>query len=634
MRKADLLGLPIAEPRPPQANGKPVNYVTCFRLHELNGEKVLVMDAFDATCKTLMRRSFFWEGDFTTRSYDPDQKAWKWRTAMLPAVLDVFWFTDGNGSPIPDAESAEAVRAFLPDADFDDDHLYNAVVRYQEKINADKLYARHQRALEPTKRKMAAVPALPEGVDKWIDDDLLFRSRYLLYRYTGKKKQAAYCSRCGAHVEAEGLRHLQFTTCPACGTQAQALAEGRVSKYGFTDHISFCVIQRYSDTEIVARHFNVGRNYEHDTALHRLTCKDEWDESVRSFWSRKGKKIQSEDYQMGVYKGNTRNGWDWMPYKDAPYPPHRIYPNGLTDELHGTFAQYSGLDAFARGRYLVKIDGYFDYWAAHPEMEYLAKGGLYRLAAEISEMQRSYYDKPKINTSALKRHVRDLRSLNGGYYALLAFEHLDKCHLRYDAAEVIRYMDDHTDYRNLGILMQYASLKRINDYLRKYKCRDVQELMDYWSMQKNMGANMTENRVLFPDNLRKAHNEAVKEYNKRRDEWMLKGFAIAAREVAKRFSFAAGGLMIVVPESSGDLEAEGKALSHCVRTYAERMANGETTIVFVRKADDPGTPFYTMEIKAGKVMQLRGKHNCAPTPAVAKFEKEFCKECHLLPRSA
>ena len=59
MRKADLLGLPIAEPHPLPANGKPVNYVACFRLHELNGEKVLTMDAFDATCKTLMRRSFF-----------------------------------------------------------------------------------------------------------------------------------------------------------------------------------------------------------------------------------------------------------------------------------------------------------------------------------------------------------------------------------------------------------------------------------------------------------------------------------------------------------------------------------------------------------------------------------------------
>jgi|GEM_PF-5558950 len=633
MRKADLLALPVAVPDPMPADGKAVNFVTCFRMREVSGEKVLVMDAFDATCKTLMRRSFFWVGDFTTHSYDPAQKAWKWRTAMIPAILNVLWWTDRNGKPIPDAKSAEAVRAFLPDADFDDDHLYNAILRYQEQINADKLYARHQRALAPTRQKMAAVPALPEGVEEWIDADLLFKSRYLLYQYTGKKKQTAHCSRCGAFVETEGLRHQQFTTCPACGTHAQALAEGRVSKYGFTDNISFCVIQRYSDKEIIARHFNVAREYKHDTLLHRLTCKDRWQERVRSIWSRNGKKVMSDDYQMGHYKGNVRNGWDWMPYTDAPHPPHRIYQHGLADELRGTWAQYSGLDAFARGRYMVKIDGYFDYWANHPEMEYIAKGGLYRLAAEISEQQRYHYDKPKVHAETLKRHARELRTMNGGYHALLAFEHLDKCRLRYDAGEVIRFTDDNADYRTLGTLMQYANLKHINDYLGKYKCRDMRELADYWDMQKKLGANMTEKRVLFPDNLRKAHDEAVRAYNKRKDEMMLKGFAIAAREAAKRFAFAAGGLMIVAPESSGDLEIEGKALSHCVRTYAERMANGETSIVFVRKADDPETPFYTMEIRDNRVVQLRGKYNCAPTPDVAKFEKEFCAACHIAPRA-
>ena len=68
MRKADLLALPVAVPDPLPADGKAVNVVTCFRLQEVQGEKVLVRDAFDATCKTLMRRSFFWAGDFTTHS--------------------------------------------------------------------------------------------------------------------------------------------------------------------------------------------------------------------------------------------------------------------------------------------------------------------------------------------------------------------------------------------------------------------------------------------------------------------------------------------------------------------------------------------------------------------------------------
>ena len=635
MRKADLLGLPIAEPHPLPAEGTPVNYVACFRLNELKGEKVLVMDAFDATCKTLMHRSFYWAKDFTTHSYDTDHKAWKWRTAAIDYILDVHWWNDRRAKPLPDAESAKAVREFLPSADFEDDHLFYAVLKYQEKIRADKLHAKHQRALEPTRQAMARVPELPEGVEAWIDDDLLFKSRYLLYQYTGKKTQKAHCSRCGAYVESQGLRHARFTTCPACGTEAQALAEGRISKYGFTDRISFCVIQRYDGTEIVTRHFNVSRHYEHDTVLHRLTYKDHWGESIRSIWHRNGNKVESKDYEMGVYKRNPNNGMSWMPYQDAPYPPHRIFPIGLSDELHGTWAQYCGLDAFAKGRYLVKIDGYLTYWAKNPSMEYIVKGGLYRLAAEVSELARSYYsDLRTIDVKTLRRHSADMIRYNGGYHALTAFESLDKSNARYDPREVVRFMDISSDHNRIASLTKFSSLKKINDYLEKYKSRDVRELQDYWNMQKTLGANMTEKKVLFPENLSKAHEKTVAEYNKRKDEMMVKGFRIAAEQIAKQFSFSAGGIMIVVPQTADDLTNEGKTLSHCVRSYAERVAKGETVILFVRKAEEPEKPYYTMEVSGGRVIQLRGKNNCAPKDDVRKFEKAFCEHCHLLPRGA
>lgn len=635
MRKADLLGLPIAEPHPLPANGKPVNYVACFRLHELNGEKVLTMDAFDATCKTLMHRSFFWEGDFTTHSFDADQKAWKWRTGAIDYILDVHWWNDGKGKPLPDADSAKAVREFLPSADFEDDHLFSAVLKYQEKIRANKLHARHQRALEPTRQAMALVPELPEGLEKWIDDDLLRRSRYLLYQYTGKKTQTAHCSYCGAYSEIQGLRHAQFATCPACGTEAQAMAEGRISQYGFHDRISFCVIQRYGGTEIVARHFDVSRYFEHDKVLHRLTYKDHWGENIRSIWHRNGKKVVSEDFEKGIYKNNSNNGVSWMPYVNAPYPPHRIYPNGLSEELRGTWAQYSGLDAFAKGRYMVKVDGYFSYWAEHPEMEYIAKGGLYRLAAEISEVRRSPFDYAcRFDIKTLRRHTGDLIRYNGGYHALVAFEALDKSNARYDPREVIRFMNHCSDHNRIAQLTEFSSLKKINDYLEKYKSRDVRELQDYWNMQKTLGANMTEKKVLFPDNLSKAHDDAVAEYNKRKDEMMIKGFRIAAEKITKQFSFSAGGIMIVVPQTADDLTKEGKTLSHCVRSYAERVARGETVILFVRKVEEPEKPYFTMEVKDGKIIQLRGKNNCAPKEDVRKFEKAFIQQYHLLPRSA
>ena len=635
MRKADLLGLPIAEPHPLPAEGKPINYVACFRLHELNGESVLSMDAFDATCKTIMHRSFYWAKDFTTYSLDPIKNAWKWRAGKIDYILDVHWWNDGRAKPLPDAESAEAVRRFLPMADFDDDRVFAAILTYQQKIRAAQLHARHQRALEPTRQAMARVPDLPEGVEAWIDDDLLLRSRYLLYQYTGKKTQKAHCSHCGAYVESQGLRHMRFTTCPACGTEAQALAAGRISKYGFTDRISFCVIQRYDGTEIVSRHFGVSRFFEHDTVLHRLTYKDHWSESIRSIWHRNGKKVESVDYEMGLYKRNPDNGMSWMPYQDAPYPPCRIYPIGLSDELRGTWAQYSGLDAFAKGRYLVKIDGYLAYWAENPSMEYIVKGGLYRLAAELSEVRRTPYDKVRtFDIKTIRRHAGDMTRFNGGYHALLAFEALDKCNARYDAREVVRFMDISSDYNRIMNLTKYASLKKINDYLGKYKTRDVRELQDYWHMQETLGANMTEKKVLFPDNLSKAHVKTVTEYNKRKDEMIVKGFRIAAEQIAKQFSFSTGGIMIVVPQTADDLTNEGKTLSHCVRSYAERVAKGETVILFVRKVEEPEKPYYTMEVSNGRVIQLRGKNNCAPKADVQAFEKEFCRHCHLLPRSA
>ena len=635
MRKADLLGLPIAEPRPLPAEGKPVNYVACFRLHDMAGQKVLSMDAFDATCKTLMHRSFMWADDFTTHSLDTDKNVWKWREAMLDYILGVHWWSDGKGQPLPDAESAEAVRRFLPSADFDDDRVFAVIMEYQRKIRAAQLHTRHQRALEPTRQAMALVPDLPEGLENWIKNDLLLRSRYLLYQYTGKKTQTAHCSHCGAYVETQGLRHLRFTKCPACSTEAQAMAEGRISQYGFTDRISFCVIQRYGGTEIVARHFYVSRRFDHDKALHRLTYKDDWSEGVRSIWHRNGNKVASEDYEMGVYKNNPDNGRSWMPYKDAPYPPHRIYPNGLSDELRGTWAQYTGLDAFAKGRYLVKIDGYLAYWAENPSMEYIVKGGLYRLAAELSEVRRTPYDKVRnLNIKTIRRHAGDMTRYNGGYHALLAFEALDKCNARYDAREVVRFMNISTDYNRIMNLTKYASLKKINDYLGKYKNRDVRELQDYWHMQEILGANMTEKKVLFPDNLSKAHDETVNVYNKRKDELMVKGFQIAAKQIMKQFSFSAGGIMIVVPQTADDLTNEGKTLCHCVRTYAERVARGETVILFVRKVEEPEKPYFTMEVSNGRIVQLRGKNNCAPKEDVRKFEKEFCEHCHLVPRSA
>lgn len=89
------------------------------------------------------------------------------------------------------------------------------------------------------------------------------------------------------------------------------------------------------------------------------------------------------------------------------------------------------------------------------------------------------------------------------------------------------------------------------------------------------------------------------------------------------FSIKGKGLVLVVPKNAQEIRAEGEALHHCVGSYVKDVAKGLTSIYFVRKASEPGIPYYTMEYKNGKVMQCRGNRNCGMTPEVQAFTQVF-----------
>ena len=64
-------------------------------------------------------------------------------------------------------------------------------------------------------------------------------------------------------------------------------------------------------------------------------------------------------------------------------------------------------------------------------------------------------------------------------------------------------------------------------------------------------------------------------------------------------------------------------MHHCVATYIDQVAKGETTILFLRKKQDPETPFYTMEVNNGVMIQCRAKYNGDMTEEVKEFVELF-----------
>ncbi len=162
-------------------------------------------------------------------------------------------------------------------------------------------------------------------------------------------------------------------------------------------------------------------------------------------------------------------------------------------------------------------------------------------------------------------------------------------------------------------------------YLRK-QGKNVPYLKDYLDMAKKIGYDIKDPAVIFPKNLEVAHDRVMMLQKQREEKTLWQGFC-AQKELLAQLCWEHEGILIRPVEDQKELIAEGKSLNHCVGTYAKRHAEGECSILLIRKAEEPDKPWYTLNfnIKSGKVTENRGNRNCARTPEVAAFEAAWLK---------
>lgn len=153
--------------------------------------------------------------------------------------------------------------------------------------------------------------------------------------------------------------------------------------------------------------------------------------------------------------------------------------------------------------------------------------------------------------------------------------------------------------------------EKIGNYLTQQKA-SVALYRDYLGECEKLGYDLSDERVLFPKNLTEKHAEtsAICRYYVS-PEIEEKAEKRAARLKKAGAEYRHGRLMIRIPKDCKEIVSEGARLSHCVGSYAEDHAEGETTILFIRKRSDPETPFFTLEInmKSGEIEQCYGYKN-------------------------
>ena len=94
------------------------------------------------------------------------------------------------------------------------------------------------------------------------------------------------------------------------------------------------------------------------------------------------------------------------------------------------------------------------------------------------------------------------------------------------------------------------------------------------------------------------------------DELRQKKFEKLNAKRIEKFEREDDEFMIRVPRALNEIVSEGNTLHHCVGGYTNRVADGGTNILFLRRKSAPGVPFYTIEITPEmRLQQIHGACN-------------------------
>ena len=601
-------------------------------------------------------RLFFGDDDFITQ--DLKVAKTKWYTGKAYSVLGLYWWNLAPENQImyADDESRKLLEERFPPKDYASNKSpWRTIEAWQEKVLDRRLADRHYRQLAPVRAMMELVPEIPEGFADFVHDQVMRTHRYLVYDgNSAVRMRSAVCTECGKHMvidsKAVRLRIGEWGECPCCGSPVMM----RTFKRWHSHESAFenaAIFQKLEGGMILARVFRCRYTFKKEgdnevPGTIRISREEGTRELARVFMD--GYKWQCYEYAEYKQSGKTC----WCPDMGVTNTNHAIVcTKGLRETLAGTPYRYSGLEAFQDNEPFVELP-IFSYLRAYeklPELEMVAKAGLVRLAAEVSDSyycNRNYIDELK---KMDKQQLQIMRRTNGGCGMVYLLRDIKTFRVRMSEAEIEDYADTFgTSTKLIRRLMdmnirphkftKWAKKQagsRSHGDARREKMRNLyHDWDDYIEWCRELRYDIKDMYVVMPPDFKKAHDRVMAEVQSARDERMRKQKEKTARELKKMMDELKGmdplqlrskKFMIVLPSSVSDLKKEGTTLHHCVATYADRVAKGETLILFIRQISEPDTPFYTMEWRDNRVIQCRGSHNKDMTPDVKTFVTAFEK---------
>lgn len=498
--------------------------------------------------------------------------------------------------------------------------------------------------------RMKYVPVLPRDLKGFIHREVM--PQYIFYDYQRKAPGHAYCTACRHEVRIAAAKHNTSGLCPRCKKKVTFKCRGRRGR--IFDRETVQVLQKAEGNGLVLRIIKVYRSFADSDIPNHFEI---W-ENARQFITLSS----SGQCSVDAYYYHYKAGYDLTPWCNGYRPVFDrwkynftadmsgvLYQRNLSDTLKDTPWAYSQLEAFSGIASFSGVATFLSAYIKRPKIEHLIKMKLYRLVSGIIYGGYSYSALQAINFNG--ENMRAILGIDRPYFPLLRELNpsIDQLHLirqllqadhkpsteqikwfiaskisNADAAkELLAHMSVHKLQRYVE--QQFApedeaALKRV-DY---YKINTlITDYHDYLCMCKELQYDVKNSFILFPRELKAAHDSVAKTLKDKRTAEHEKAIAGSFDEWQKRYQYQSKELMMIPPHSAKEIVDEGAALHHCVRLYVKNVAEKKSVILFVRSVDEPDKSLCTVEVKDGQVTQARGFDNEEPPAQITAFIEQW-----------
>ena len=498
--------------------------------------------------------------------------------------------------------------------------------------------------------RMKYVPVLPRDLKGFIHREVM--PQYIFYDYQRKAPGHAYCTACRHEVRIAAAKHNTSGLCPRCKKKITFKCRGRRGR--IFDRETVQVLQKAEGNGLVLRIIKVYRSFADSDIPNHFEI---W-ENARQFITLSS----SGQCSVDAYYYHYKAGYDLTPWCNGYRPVFDrwkynftadmsgvLYQRNLSDTLKDTPWAYSQLEAFSGIASFSGVATFLSAYIKRPKIEHLIKMKLYRLVSGIIYGGYSYSALQAINFNG--ENMRAILGIDRPYFPLLRELNpsIDQLHLirqllqadhkpsteqikwfiaskisNADAAkELLAHMSVHKLQRYVE--QQFApedeaALKRVDYYKMNTLITDYH---DYLCMCKELQYDVKNSFILFPRELKAAHDSVAKTLKDKRTAEHEKAIAGSFDEWQKRYQYQSKELMMIPPHSAKEIVDEGAALHHCVRLYVKNVAEKKSVILFVRSVDEPDKSLCTVEVKDGQVTQARGFDNEEPPAQITAFIEQW-----------